>query len=63
VALALSVTLAFLLGLFFGALAEKLRRYLDDETSSPVSGDVARQGMRVVFAAEESSRLGREVAI
>jgi predicted dehydrogenase len=40
---------------------EAFRRYLDDETDSPVSGAVGYAAMRVVFAAEESSRSGREV--
>ncbi len=40
---------------------EAFRRYLDDEVECPVSGAVAREVMRIVFAAEESSRTGREV--
>lgn len=39
------------------------KRYLDDEVESPVSGSFARNVMRVVFAAEESARLGREVIL
>ena len=42
---------------------EAFRRYLDDETESPVSGAAGRDAMRVVFAAEESSRMGREVIL
>jgi predicted dehydrogenase len=42
---------------------EAFRRYLDDETDSPVSGAVGYAVMRVVFAAEESSRCGREVIL
>lgn len=39
------------------------RRYLDGEIESPVSGAFAREVMRVVFAAEESSRTGRDVPL
>jgi phthalate 4,5-cis-dihydrodiol dehydrogenase len=42
---------------------QAFRRYLDNEIPCPVSGAVAREGMRVVFAAEESSRAGREVVL
>ncbi len=42
---------------------EAFRRHLDDEISCPVPGDFAHKVMQVVFAAEESSRLGREVMV
>jgi predicted dehydrogenase len=42
---------------------EAFRRYLDDETDSPVSGAVGYAAMRVIFAAEQSSRSGREVIL